>query len=138
MSCIKEFTGKYRWLSNFWMAPVQIGKLRFPSNEHAYQVAKSLDPADWMDVLECVSPGAAKRMGQTFKLRPDWDEIKLEVMTQIVAAKFDQNPLLRDALMATKGMELVEGNGWGDRFWGVCRNVGHNHLGRIIMEYRDR
>jgi predicted NAD-dependent protein-ADP-ribosyltransferase YbiA (DUF1768 family) len=29
-----------------------------------------------------------------------------------------------------------EGNTWNDRFWGVCRGSGLNHLGRILMEVR--
>ncbi|AZO48067.1 NADAR family protein [Mesorhizobium sp. M4B.F.Ca.ET.058.02.1.1] len=138
MKEILEFSGEYRWLSNFFMVHVTIGQLTFASTEHAYQAAKSLDPVDWKDVIECVSPGAAKRMGRNVTLRPDWEDIKLDVMREITAAKYDQHPHLHAKLMATKGMNLVEGNHWGDTFWGVCRGKGENHLGRIIMEYRDR
>jgi ribA/ribD-fused uncharacterized protein len=132
------FKDHNRWLSNFWMAPITIGVLTFPSNEHAYQAAKSFDPADWAMVLNATSPGAAKQLGRRVKLRPDWEEVKLAVMAEITAAKYDQHPDLREKLMATKGWRLVEDNHWGDTFWGVCRGVGENHLGRIIMEYRDR
>jgi hypothetical protein len=34
---------------------------------------------------------------------------------------------------------LVEGNRWGDQFWGVDlrTGLGENHLGKILMKVRD-
>lgn len=32
--------------------------------------------------------------------------------------------------------ELIEGNTWGDRIWGVCDGVGENRLGKILMRVR--
>lgn len=46
-------------------------------------------------------------------------------------------PYLREKLLATGDAELVEGNTWGDRFWGVCNGVGQNWLGRLLMQVRD-
>ncbi|RWB40445.1 MAG: NADAR family protein [Mesorhizobium sp.] len=137
MKEITEFRGEYRWLSNFWQAPIEVGGWIWPTNEHAYQAAKSLDPRDWKKIQERASPHYAKVDGRSVNMRPDWEEIKIEVMREIIHAKFDQHPDLHAKLMATKGMMLVEGNHWGDTFWGVCRGMGTNHLGRIIMEYRD-
>ena len=48
------------------------------------------------------------------------------------------DPVLRDKLMATGNCQLIEGNTWGDRYWGVCDGVGQNHLGRLLMEIRDQ
>ena len=39
--------------------------------------------------------------------------------------------------MATGDAELVEGNTWNDTYWGVCNGVGHNHLGKILMQVRQ-
>jgi predicted NAD-dependent protein-ADP-ribosyltransferase YbiA (DUF1768 family) len=58
-------------------------------------------------------------------------------MTEIVGEKFNQNPELKEKLLATKDIELVEGNHWHDTYWGVCNGVGENHLGKILMAYRD-
>ena len=33
--------------------------------------------------------------------------------------------------------ELVEGNTWGDKVWGVCDGVGENNLGKTLMRIRD-
>jgi hypothetical protein len=32
---------------------------------------------------------------------------------------------------------LVEGNTWNDRYWGVCRGVGQNKLGHLLMKLRE-
>lgn len=136
MQIIREFQGEHRFLSNFWPARITFGEWTFPTAEHAYQAAKSLDPVDWKDAQECVSPGAAKRLGKTFTLRPDWDDVKLEIMPEIVRAKF-RDPELREKLLATGDAQLIEGNNWGDTFWGVSRGKGHNHLGRILMQVRS-
>ena len=136
MGVISGFNGQYRFLSNFWMAPIEVGGMRFRSSEHAYQAAKSLDPQDWKDVQECVSPGAAKRMGKNVTLRADWEDIKLEAMEEILWAKFTQHPDLMKDLIMTRGMELIETNTWGDTYWGVCKGKGHNHLGKLLMKIR--
>ncbi len=43
-------------------------------------------------------------------------------------------------LVATGQEELVEGNDWEDRFWGVDppgSNNGENNLGKILMRVRN-
>jgi len=32
--------------------------------------------------------------------------------------------------------DLVEGNDWGDTYWGQCKGRGQNHLGKLIMRIR--
>ena len=50
----------------------------------------------------------------------------------------------RTGLMLTGDKRLVEGNTWGDRFWGCVQEtpggvwVGRNELGRILMATRDK
>ena len=81
-----------------------------------------------------------KRMGSDLKttgrVRPDWEDIKLEVMGDLLWQKFVLNRELRDRLIATGDRELVEGNAFSDFYWGVCKGRGHNHLGRLLMELR--
>lgn len=40
------------------------------------------------------------------------------------------------AHLATGDAILIEGNTWGDRFWGVCEGFGQNHLGHVLMRVR--
>ena len=57
-------------------------------------------------------------------------------MLNLVRAKFKQNPGLAEKLLNTGERELVEGNQWGDTFWGVCSGKGENVLGKILMQVR--
>lgn len=138
---ITSFNGEYRFLSNFWLAPVTYEGITYPSSEHAYQAAKSSSLATKKAFAECYmlsSPAEAKKMGQHIMIRPDWEDVKINVMRDIVTAKFEQNDHLMRLLMATKGCRLIEGNTWGDRFWGECPiGNGRNELGKILMGIRD-
>ena len=57
-------------------------------------------------------------------------------MLEMLRRKFRTEPY-RSLLLGTGEMELVEENTWGDRFWGVCRGEGKNHLGRLLMQVRE-
>ena len=83
-----------------------------------------------------LSGGQAKRLGKRVELRPDWEDVKIDIMRQVLKSKFTQNPELKAKLIATGDAELIEGNNWNDRFWGVCNGKGQNHLGRLLMELR--
>ena len=83
-----------------------------------------------------MKPAEAKKLGRRVELRPEWEYIKERVMFEIVLNKFNQNPQLAKMLLATGEEELVEGNTWGDRTWGVCDGVGQNRLGKILMKVR--
>lgn len=127
----------YEFLSNFYMTPVLWEGILYPSSEHAYQASKTLDPNIRKAISLLSTPGKAKRAKKNFVQRPDWnDRLKLLTMEAILRIKF-QDPKLRALLDATKGQELIEGNTWGDVFWGACNGKGKNHLGTILMNIRD-
>jgi ribA/ribD-fused uncharacterized protein len=109
----------------------------YRSSEHAYQAAKSADPEERAKIAAAKNPRDAKRMGTKVTLIKDWGRSRIYVMTQIVLAKFEQNPDLQQKLIATYPADLIEGNYWGDRFWGVSEGFGSNHLGKILMGVRD-
>jgi len=109
----------------------------YPSVEHAYQAAKCAKLRDAAIIRQCDSAGMAKRLGKEVELRPDWPKIKLEIMADLLWQKFVLNPELRARLLTTGDRELIEGNTWGDTYWGKCNQVGENHLGRLIMRLRD-
>jgi N-glycosidase YbiA len=135
MQVINSFFGEYRFLSNFWPCDVHYLGVRYPSVENAYVAAKTLDP-EQRKPLETCSPGEAKRFGRKLLLRSDWEDIKLLTMELLLFEKF-KDPILMEKLLDTTGITLVEGNTWGDRFWGVCNGAGENHLGKLLMKVRD-
>ena len=133
---INSFQGDYRFLSNFWPVRVQLDGATYTTVEHAYQAAKTLDDRERNTVRRALTPGEAKRAGRRVTKRADWEQVKIEVMRVLLQQKF-RSDYLHDKLQATRGHELVEGNTWGDTFWGVCRGVGENHLGKLLMQIRD-
>lgn len=136
---IDKFDGTaFRFLSNFYPARVVYEGIEYPTSEHAYQAAKTLDIFQRQNVAMLRTPAEAKRYGKAVSMRPDWDDVKVDVMEEIVYAKFTQNENLMHMLVLTEDMPLIEGNSWGDTFWGVCDGVGENNLGKILMRVRDR
>lgn len=132
---IHAFRGQHRFLSNFYLARVRLDGVQYPTVEHAYQAAKTTDEEERKKIRTAGSPGEAKKMGRRVTIRPDWTEIRIQVMTDLVRQKFAQEPY-RSLLLRTGHCELIEGNRWNDTFWGVCNGVGENHLGKILMQIR--
>lgn len=136
---ITDFRGPHRFLSNFFevSAGVRYGDLVGPTVEHVFQAAKTTDEAARQQILHAPSPGQAKRLGRRAAMRSDWNEVRLEVMAQILESKF-ADPRLVQLLVSTGERQLVESNVWGDRFWGVdmATGVGANHLGETLMKVR--
>ena len=136
ISVIDNFDGKYAFLSNFYDSPIQGDDgITYPTVEHYFQAMKTLNIGQRQEIAAQDTPGKAKRLGRAVNLRPDWEQIKSDVMRQGVTAKF-QIPELRERLLATGDAILIEGNWWGDTCWGVCNGVGENRLGKILMEVR--
>jgi ribA/ribD-fused uncharacterized protein len=134
---IDRFVGEFRFLSNFYPSIIRFGGCSWSSVEHAYQALKSDDPVTQRMIRTASTPGEAKRLGKLIVVRPDWDEVRVDVMRRLVWLKFE-NPFVRPLLLATDNAELVECNTWGDVFWGTCGGVGQNVLGKILMETRDK
>jgi ribA/ribD-fused uncharacterized protein len=132
---IGKFQGETRWLSNFAESIVYYMERPYPTVENAYQAAKTLDK-DARLIFETCTPREAKKLGYKLKLRPDWDKAKLQIMSWLNHQKYCI-PEYKAKLKATGNQNLIEGNTWGDTFWGICDGVGENHLGRILMKIRE-
>lgn len=133
---ISEFRYKYRFLSNFYPCTVVWKNHVFPSVEHAYQTAKACNGRDAIKIMTAATPGQAKKIARTVQIRADWDDIKLGIMEELLREKFRDKDLAQ-MLMDTGTEILVEGNNWGDTYWGVCRGEGRNHLGKLLMKIRE-
>ncbi len=133
---IPEFQGEYRWLSNFAPVVVWYDGRSYITVEHAYQASKTEDYDEREAIRACRKPGDAKRMGRTVTIESGFEGYKRKIMLGLLRQKFRQVPY-RSRLLATGNAEIVEGNTWGDRYWGVCRGTGENVLGKLIMQVRD-
>gem|GEM_PF-603889 len=146
---IDIFRNEHFFLSNFYPAPIffSTGKefadntystsITYPTAEHAYQACKTLNRKQHIKIAHASSPAEAKEMGQNVRIRPDWEDKKIDIMRAILEVKFAHGSVLAEQLKATAPRELIEGNTWDDTFWGMCEGVGQNWLGRLLMERRD-
>ena len=121
---IMNFEGEFGFLSNFWPSLIIEGDERWITSERE-------------KIRNAPTPGKAKRLGRKATLRDDWDGIKITVMLHTLRLKFGQNRKEREMLLATGDRLLIEGNHWGDTFWGVCDGEGENMLGILLMQVRD-
>ena len=145
---ITRFEAGHRFLSNFFPLPIPlvIGGIRYITIEHAYQSFKTLDVRRREWVASAPTPGVAKRRGRQVALRDYWSAARVTIMASLLTLKFSQ-PELYDKLVATGRREIVEGNSWGDVFWGARLSeltdttetwVGENTLGESLMLLRTR
>jgi hypothetical protein len=146
---ISKFSGRYRFLSNFFPAPIVMSfvhegkRYRFlmPTVENAFQAAKVdthiIGRVARIRAFVDLTAGEAKRAGRKVALRSDWEGIKLSIMHALLVQKFSHADL-RARLLATGDTELIEGNTWGDTWWGVDLRTGEgeNHLGKTLMRVR--
>lgn len=143
MKVIDSFRGQYEFLSNF--SPYGFcdneGKY-YKTVEHFFQSQKTLNPEEREKIRKAKSPKQAKALGRKIKLRKDWIDIRDRIMYTGLKLKFHQNPEIIEKLLRTEDYMLVEGNSWGDTYWGVCKGKGENRLGKLLMllryDYRKR
>lgn len=138
-NAITSFLGNNRFLSNFYPVEVKYKGVAYPTAEHAFQADKTDLSEEKLRIRTAKTPGDAKRLGRRCTLRTDWEFVKDKVMEEILRSKFWNNAL-KGMLVATGDAVLVEGNTWGDRYWGAVlrggRFVGKNRLGELLMKIR--
>ena len=135
---IDSFQGPYRYLSNFSPHPIKVGREEWKTVEHAYQASKTSDRFQRRRIANATSPGAAKRIGRHVQLVSHWEQSKLSLMRDLVLTKFSQHAGIRQLLLDTGDELLVEGNTWGDKYWGQVDGEGANNLGEILMAVRTQ
>jgi ribA/ribD-fused uncharacterized protein len=136
MKTIDRFSGEYAFLSNFYPSVIKIDGRSYATVEHAYQAFKTLDEIWHERIRNADTPGRAKRLGRACPMRNDWEQEKVNAMRYFLYLKFSE-PTLKEKLASTSPSILIEGNTWGDTFWGTCRGQGLNKLGSLLMELRD-
>lgn len=150
---INSFKGRWSFLSNFYPCVITHQGITYPSTEHYYVALKVKDEqlingktytsADTRElVAKVATPGQVKKLGRSFKVRKDWETVKLGVMEWGLREKFTKHEDLKEMLLQTGDEELVESNYWHDIFWGICTcekcgNKGENNLGKLLMKIRD-
>lgn len=128
-------TGKYDFLSNFYPCFVPYKGITYSNSEAAFQAQKEKDP-NRRYLYKDEPQNIAKRMGRRANLRPDWEQIKDQIMYEIVKSKFENNPDLIKRLLKVNE-PIVEDNNWNDTYWGVHNGNGLNKLGKILEKVKS-
>ncbi len=134
-------------LSNFSAFNLRWKSREFPTLEHAYhweKFAHQNPPGSECDACYVIrrAPSAHDaftfaQIGRAVGRRADWNEVRVDIMRDLLRAKVEQHEYVRRKLLATGDRELVE-NSWRDDFWGWGPNRdGKNMLGKLWMEIRD-
>lgn len=140
---VNSFSGKYEQFSNFYPVHITFGGIIYPSVEHAFVAAKSIDEnfRKMISKIPAKQAGKAKRAGRKIKLRFKWNELRVDIMRQLLIQKFEKEPF-KSLLLSTDGAQIIEGNHWHDNFWGdcycdKCKDIeGFNTLGKLLMQVR--
>lgn len=134
---ICAFKGQNAFLSNFYPSPMVFQGRTYATVEHAFQAFKMVTNEAHEQVRRATTAGRAKRIARAAERRADWDIIKNDVMLICLKEKFFKNEKLGLMLLSTGDSELIEGNTWDDTYWGVCKGVGLNNLGKLLMQVRQ-
>lgn len=148
---ITEFRGKYFFLSNFSPCKVEHQGITYNTTETFFVAMKCNNDqmidgvfytvGDFREKISKLEPAIAKKIGQRIKLRSDWEDKKLQFMEYALREKFKDSEL-KEKLVLTGNLDILEGNFWHDNFWGQCncdkcKGKGKNKLGKLLMKLRS-
>lgn len=144
--------------TNFYPAPIIIDGITWSCTEAFYQAqkfnwankgaqakyqelvqkARTLAPGDAFQSTKVRDPKTSKFIDHPL-VDPSWQKRSLDVMRRALEAKFTQNRSLRDLLLRTGDLNLIEAAGKNDNFFGNgADGLGQNWLGKLLMELRGK
>jgi ribA/ribD-fused uncharacterized protein len=104
--------------------------------EAPYQAQKTFIQSERDGIWAAKTNNDSRLLGQKVTMRPDWDQVKDQVMYECCLAKFLQHTALLSELLATGDEELVEDSPV-DYHWGCgADGTGKNMLGKTLMRIR--
>lgn len=132
-------TGKYGCFSNFSNHPIHLDGKIWPTTEHYFQ-AKKFEGTEFEEqIRKATTPSEAARIGRkrSLPLRPDWDNVKENVMLDALLAKFCQHSDIEKTLLDTGNAKLVE-HTVNDKYWADGGDgSGQNRLGHLLEMVRS-
>lgn len=132
------YENEYYCLSNFSSFAVEENDIIYMTSEHFYHCKKFEDENIKQEIIKSRSAHDAQIIAKKYKdMRdPDWNNIKIQIMKEVLILKLNQHPYVKKKLLDTGDREIIE-NSWRDDFWGWGENKdGQNVLGKLWMEIR--
>ena len=147
------FYGKNCCFSNFYDAKFTLDGITYSSSQQYFQYQKAMRMGNddiATKIMETSDPVEQHRLGKQVTINKDrWNnKLAKQVMEVGVKGKFEQNPGIRDLLVATGKKNIIECNKY-DTFWGnglSLYNVeamnqnkwkGENALSNILIQVRE-
>lgn len=136
---IPYYENSYFALHNFSAHAILYKGIVYPTVEHAFHASKFDDEKIREEIRIAGSPFLAYELGQKYKSirKNNWDEIKVDILYEIMVEKVRQYEEVKNTLLATGDEEIVEDNP-NDDFWGNGQDgKGQNQAGKILMKIRE-
>lgn len=130
------------WIVNFSNHPVKIDGVIWKTVEHFYQCQKFIG---YPDIIERMAAAPTPKKAKEIAYEPlvvtlgrkDWKNVRDEVMLKGLTAKVTQHKDIRDALLSTGNLRIVEDSPV-DSYWGCGKDgKGTNRLGHLWEQIRD-
>lgn len=135
---IPYYETSYFALHNFSAHSILYKDILYHTVEHAYHSSKFDDENIKKEIQNAKSPLLAHELGLKYKSgrKSDWDQIKVDVLYEIIKEKVSQHEEVKNTLLSTGDDEIVEDNP-NDEFWGNGKDGnGQNNTGKILMRIR--
>jgi hypothetical protein len=132
----------YGCFSNFSPHGIHLLGQDWMTVEHYYQAQKFVGTEDegLIPAIACAkTPMEAATLGRdrTRHIRPDWEQVKTQIMREAVLTKFLTHLEIQSILLSTGDRPIVEDSPT-DYYWGCgVEKTGQNHLGKILMSVRQ-
>jgi len=131
---------EYYVFDNFSSFQVEYKGKIYPTSEHAFQSAQFInDNPELAEIIRnAKSAHEAQKLAGENKDKRDinWEDIKLDVMKEILHCKVEQHPYVKKKLLQSGDREIIE-DSWRDDYWGWGESrKGKNMLGQLWMEVR--
>lgn len=123
---IDSFSGMHYYLSNTYEVPFTVWGLTFRSAEAAYQSSKTKNIAERY-IFQYLSPKEAVSKGLLLRKSVDFDEVKEDLMYEILYSKFSQNEVLLSKLLDTGTRLIADEKEYKDSV----------DVGKILMKVRE-
>lgn len=123
---------------------------RYKTPEHLYQSLKFKDSSHRQQIVGANTAREAKQISRRLSalsegnsFRTEWQDIQDHIMRWVVSQRMEQQPLFRQALLATGDRPIIEDEESRPRTrWGTKRDGqsfrGQNVMGKILMSVRDQ
>lgn len=137
----KSFSGNLDFLSNMYMCDIALPSGRVYTCAESYYLSFKTTNLEIRKKIhdERMNGYEVKALfkNKPFLIRPNWNDIRLQIMINVLIRKFE-NKTLRFKLQNIDDSLLVEHNTWGDTYYGICNGKGENYLGRALKYIKYR